>query len=130
MCEGARVGNFVEMKKSSWAQVKANHLTYLGDASVGAGANSAQAPSPATMTASPRATEIGPGAFIGSNSALVAPVTVGENAIVGAGSVITKNVPADAVAIARGSQSNIDGAAERFQTEGNVVMGQMLPSRA
>ena len=117
VCEGARVGNFVEMKKSRLGPgAKANHLTYLGDASVGAGANIGAG----TITCNydgfaKSTTEIGPGAFIGSNSALVAPVTVGEGAVVGAGSVITKNVPDDAVAIARGSQSNIDGAAERFR---------------
>ena len=60
-------------------------------------------------------TDIGAGAFIGSNSALVAPVTIGEGAIIGAGSVITKSVPSDAVSIARGTQSNIEGAAERFR---------------
>ena len=100
-------------------------MTYLGDASVGAGANIGAG----TITCNydgftKSTTEIGPGAFIGSNSALVAPVTVGEGAIVGAGSVITKNVPADAVAIARGSQSNIDGAAERFRARKATSMGQ------
>ena len=118
VCEGARVGNFVEMKKSRLGPgAKANHLTYLGDATVGAGANIGAG----TITCnydgfSKSQTEIGAGAFVGSNSALVAPVTVGEGAIVGAGSVITKNVPSDAVSIARGSQSNIDGAAERFRS--------------
>ena len=118
VCEGARVGNFVEMKKSRLGPgAKANHLAYLGDASIGAGANIGAG----TITCnydgfSKSQTEIGEGAFIGSNSALVAPVTVGDGAIVGAGSVITKNVPEDAVGIARGTQSNIDGAAERFRS--------------
>lgn len=118
VCEGARVGNFVEMKKSRLGPgAKANHLSYLGDATVGAGANIGAG----TITCnydgfSKSQTEIGAGAFVGSNSALVAPVTVGEGAIVGAGSVITKNVPKDAVSIARGTQSNIDGAAERFRS--------------
>jgi len=118
VCEGARVGNFVEMKKSRLGPgAKVNHLTYLGDATVGAGANIGAG----TITCnydgfSKSQTEIGAGAFIGSNSALVAPVTVGEGAIVGAGSVITKNVPGDAVGIARGTQTNIEGAAERFRS--------------
>ena len=116
--EGVKIGNFVEIKNARLdAGAKANHLTYIGDADIGREANIGAG----TITCNydgftKSTTEIGPGAFIGSNSALVAPVTVGEGAIVGAGSVITKNVPADAVAIARGSQSNIDGAAERFRT--------------
>ena len=117
VCAGARVGNFVEMKKSTLGPgAKANHLAYIGDATVGEGANIGAG----TITCNydgfnKSATTIGAGAFIGSNSALVAPVTVGEGAIVGAGSVITKDVPADAVAIARGSQNNLEEAAARFR---------------
>jgi len=117
VCTGARVGNFVEMKKSTLGPgAKANHLAYIGDATVGEGANIGAG----TITCNydgfnKSATTIGPGAFIGSNSALVAPVTVGEGAIVGAGSVITKDVPADAVGIARGSQTNLEEAAARFR---------------
>ena len=117
ICEGARVGNFVEIKASRLGPgAKANHLTYLGDTTVGSGANIGAG----TITCNydgfnKSKTDIGDGAFIGSNTALVAPITVGEGAIVGAGSVITKAVPSDAVAIARGVQNNIEGAAGRFR---------------
>jgi bifunctional UDP-N-acetylglucosamine pyrophosphorylase/glucosamine-1-phosphate N-acetyltransferase len=102
----ARIGNFVEVKEAKiGAGVRANHLTYLGDTSVGAGANIGAG----TITCNydgthKHRTEIGEGAFIGSNSALVAPVTVGDRAYVGSGSVITTNVPADALAVGRGRQ--------------------------
>ncbi len=108
---GARVGNFVEMKKATLGPgAKASHLTYLGDAQVGAGANIGAG----TITCNydgthKHLTEIGEGAFIGSNTALVAPVKVGKNALVGAGSVITKDVPEGALGIARGKQANIEG---------------------
>jgi bifunctional UDP-N-acetylglucosamine pyrophosphorylase/glucosamine-1-phosphate N-acetyltransferase len=104
--EGARVGNFVEMKKAVLRRgAKANHLTYLGDAEVGAGANVGAG----TITcnydgAHKHRTVIGEGAFIGSNTALVAPVTVGENALVGAGSVITKDVAPGCLALTRAPQ--------------------------
>jgi len=107
--ENARVGNFVEMKKSVLGPgAKASHLTYLGDAHVGAGANIGAG----TITCNydgknKHQTHIGAGAFIGSNTALVAPVNVGDNALVGAGSVITKNVPEQALGIARARQSNL-----------------------
>ncbi|HDQ41650.1 MAG TPA: bifunctional UDP-N-acetylglucosamine diphosphorylase/glucosamine-1-phosphate N-acetyltransferase GlmU, partial [Desulfonatronum sp.] len=102
----ARVGNFVEMKKARLgAKAKANHLTYLGDTEVGPGANIGAG----TITCNydgknKHLTSIGAGAFIGSNTALVAPVQIGDNALVGAGSVITKDVPADVLAVARGKQ--------------------------
>ncbi|MDO9631390.1 MAG: DapH/DapD/GlmU-related protein, partial [Humidesulfovibrio sp.] len=111
LMENARVGNFVEMKKAVLGPgAKAGHLSYLGDATVGAGANIGAG----TITCNydgthKHLTEIGAGAFIGSNTALVAPVRVGENALVGAGSVITKDVPDSALAIARGRQSNLPG---------------------
>ena len=113
--EGARVGNFVEVKGSTVAQgAKINHLSYVGDAGVGAGANIGAG----TITCNydgyrKSRTEIGEGAFIGSNTALVAPVTVGPGAVVGAGSVITEDVEADAIAVARGEQSQREGAAAR-----------------
>lgn len=109
----ARVGNFVETKNARLgASAKANHLTYLGDAAVGEGANVGAG----TITCNydgfaKHRTEIGPGAFIGSNSALVAPVEVGARAIVGAGSTITRNVPDDSVAVARGEQRTRQGQA-------------------
>jgi bifunctional UDP-N-acetylglucosamine pyrophosphorylase/glucosamine-1-phosphate N-acetyltransferase len=108
--EGAHVGNFVELKKTTLAKgAKANHLSYIGDAEVGEGANIGAG----TITCNydgthKHKTVIGSGAFIGSNTALVAPVTVGEGAVVGAGSVITEDVPPAALAIARGRQVNKD----------------------
>lgn len=115
--EKAKVGNFVEMKKARLGKgAKANHLTYLGDADVGAGANIGAG----TITCNydgflKYRTEIGAGAFIGSNSALVAPVTIGDGAIVAAGSVVTADVHADALAIARGSQEVKPNWARRFR---------------
>jgi bifunctional UDP-N-acetylglucosamine pyrophosphorylase/glucosamine-1-phosphate N-acetyltransferase len=115
--EKARVGNFVEVKKTKLGKgAKANHLTYLGDAEVGEGANIGAG----TITCNydgffKYKTEIGAGAFIGSNSALVAPVSIGAGAMVGAGSVITKDVQPDALAIARGAQEAKPGRAKRFR---------------
>lgn len=107
--EAAHVGNFVELKKTVLgAHAKANHLSYLGDAEIGANVNIGAG----TITCNydghvKHQTVIGQGAFIGSNSALVAPVEVGAEALVGAGSVITENVPADSLALARGRQVNL-----------------------
>jgi bifunctional UDP-N-acetylglucosamine pyrophosphorylase/glucosamine-1-phosphate N-acetyltransferase len=104
---GAHVGNFVELKAAVLGEgAKANHLAYLGDATIGAGANIGAG----TITCNydglaKHRTEIGEGAFIGSDTALVAPVRVGARALVGAGSVITEDVPDDALAIARGRQA-------------------------
>ncbi|MGP1282043.1 MAG: bifunctional UDP-N-acetylglucosamine diphosphorylase/glucosamine-1-phosphate N-acetyltransferase GlmU [Parasphingopyxis sp.] len=122
MEEGSKVGNFVEMKKAVLGPgAKANHLTYLGDATVGANANIGAG----TITCNydgffKYRTEIGEGAFIGSNSALVAPVKIGAGAIVGAGSVVTKDVAADALGVARGEQSAKPGWAKKFRE----VMGR------
>jgi bifunctional UDP-N-acetylglucosamine pyrophosphorylase/glucosamine-1-phosphate N-acetyltransferase len=95
---------------------KVNHLSYIGDASIGAAANIGAG----TITCNydgfgKYRTEIGAGAFIGSNSALVAPVRVGDGAIVGAGSVITRDVEADSLAIERNEQKGIAGWAKRFR---------------
>ena len=114
---GARVGNFVEIKNAVLGEgAKANHLSYIGDAAVGAGANIGAG----TITCNydgylKHRTEIGAGAFIGSNTALVAPVNVGKGAIVGAGSTITKDVPDDAIAVARGLQKTRQGAAAGYR---------------
>lgn len=111
MHQDARVGNFVEMKKSVLGKgSKANHLTYLGDTVVGMGANIGAG----TITCNydgvnKSQTLIGDGAFIGSNSALVAPVEIGANATIGAGSIVTKAVPDGELAIARAKQRNISG---------------------
>jgi bifunctional UDP-N-acetylglucosamine pyrophosphorylase/glucosamine-1-phosphate N-acetyltransferase len=115
--EGAKVGNFVEIKKAEvGAGAKVNHLSYVGDATVGAKANIGAG----TITCNydgfgKYRTVIGAGAFIGSNTALVAPVSVGEGAIVGAGSVITKDVEPDSLAIERNQQKGIAGWAKRFR---------------
>jgi bifunctional UDP-N-acetylglucosamine pyrophosphorylase/glucosamine-1-phosphate N-acetyltransferase len=104
--EGVHIGNFVEVKNAELGPgVKANHLAYLGDASVGEGTNVGAG----TITcnydgARKHRTEIGPNAFIGTNTSLVAPVTVGAGAYIGSGSVITENVPAEALALGRGRQ--------------------------
>jgi bifunctional UDP-N-acetylglucosamine pyrophosphorylase / glucosamine-1-phosphate N-acetyltransferase len=111
---GARVGNFVEIKNATLGPgAKANHLSYLGDAEIGGGANVGAG----TITcnydgANKHRTRIGAKAFIGSNSALVAPVTIGEGAYVGSGSVITEDVPAGALAVGRGRQATKPGWAE------------------
>ena len=109
--EAAHVGNFVELKAASLGQgAKANHLSYLGDVTIGAGANIGAG----TITCNydgvnKHRTEIGAGAFIGSDTALVAPVRVGDRALVAAGSVITQDVPDDALALARARQVNKPG---------------------
>jgi bifunctional UDP-N-acetylglucosamine pyrophosphorylase / glucosamine-1-phosphate N-acetyltransferase len=109
------IGNFVEVKEADIkAGAKANHLSYIGDARVGEGANVGAG----TITCNydgveKHFTDIGKGAFIGSNSALVAPVKIGAGAYVGSGSVITENVPADALAIGRGRQVVKKGWAAR-----------------
>ncbi|WP_245943905.1 bifunctional UDP-N-acetylglucosamine diphosphorylase/glucosamine-1-phosphate N-acetyltransferase GlmU [Acuticoccus kandeliae] len=103
-----RIGNFVEVKNSALATgAKVNHLSYVGDANVGAGANIGAGTITCNYDGKKKfRTDIGEGAFIGSNSALVAPVAIGDRAYVGTGSVITEDVPADALAIARGRQVN------------------------
>jgi bifunctional UDP-N-acetylglucosamine pyrophosphorylase/glucosamine-1-phosphate N-acetyltransferase len=115
--ESSKVGNFVELKNALVARgAKVNHLSYVGDADVGEAANIGAG----TITCNydgfaKHRTSIGAGAFIGSNSALVAPVTIGDGAVVGAGSVITSDVEADSLAVARGSQKGIAGWAKRFR---------------
>jgi bifunctional UDP-N-acetylglucosamine pyrophosphorylase/glucosamine-1-phosphate N-acetyltransferase len=115
--EGAHIGNFVEVKNSRIGKgAKANHLTYLGDALVGDKANIGAGTITCNYDGYTKArTEIGAGAFIGSDTALVAPVTVGAGAITAAGSVITRDVAPDALAIARGQQSEKPGWAATFR---------------
>lgn len=115
--EKAKVGNFVEVKKATLgAGAKVNHLSYVGDADVGAGANIGAG----TITCNydgffKYRTTIGAGAFVGSNSALVAPVAIGAGAIVGAGSVVTQDVPTDALTLVRPAQDNKIDWAKRFR---------------
>ena len=115
--EGVHIGNFVEVKEATIeAGAKANHLSYIGDATVGAGSNIGAG----TITcnydgSSKHRTEIGKDVFIGSNSALVAPVKIGEGAYVGSGSVITEDVPAQALALGRGRQVVKEGWAARLR---------------
>ena len=111
LADGVHIGNFVETKNARvGVSSKANHLTYLGDAVIGSGVNVGAG----TITCNydgvnKSTTTIEDGAFIGSNSSLVAPVTIGKNATIGAGSVITKDAPADKLSIARGKQLSIEG---------------------
>jgi bifunctional UDP-N-acetylglucosamine pyrophosphorylase/glucosamine-1-phosphate N-acetyltransferase len=113
----AKVGNFVEIKKAIIGEgAKVSHLTYIGDADIGAGANIGAG----TITCNydgyfKYRTVVGEGAFIGSNSALVAPVTIGAGAIVAAGSVVTQDVEADALALVRPPQVAKSGWAARFR---------------
>jgi bifunctional UDP-N-acetylglucosamine pyrophosphorylase/glucosamine-1-phosphate N-acetyltransferase len=113
----AKVGNFVEIKNAEVEPgAKVNHLTYIGDARIGADTNVGAG----TITCNydgfnKHWTNIGAGAFIGSNTSLVAPVTVGDRAIIGAGSTITQDVPADALSVARGRQRDLTGGAIRVR---------------
>ena len=112
-----KVGNFVELKKAHIGEgAKVNHLSYVGDAEVGARANIGAG----TITCNydgfgKYQTVIGAGAFIGSNTALVAPVSIGEGAVIGAGSVITEDVEADSLAVERTEQKGFAGWAKRFR---------------
>ncbi len=111
LSRGAKIGNFVETKKAVLGEgSKVNHLSYIGDSEIGENVNVGAG----TITCNydgvnKSKTVIGDGAFIGSNTSLVAPVTVGKNATVGAGSTITSNVPDEDLAVARGKQRNISG---------------------
>jgi bifunctional UDP-N-acetylglucosamine pyrophosphorylase/glucosamine-1-phosphate N-acetyltransferase len=115
--EAARIGNFVETKNAViGAGAKANHLSYLGDARIGAGSNIGAG----TITCNydgfrKYRTEIGEQVFIGSNTALVAPVTIDSGAMVGAGSTITADIAADGLGLARARQRTIEGGAAAFR---------------
>src|SRR6478672_7982939 len=122
--EGVRIGNFVETKASVLdAGVKVNHLSYIGDAHIGANSNVGAG----TITCNydgfgKHRTEIGEGAFVGTNSSLVAPVKIGNGAYIGSGSVITRDVPADALAVERSQQTIREDGAKRIRelkTRGN-----------
>ena len=117
LADRTKVGNFVELKKAEIGEsAKVNHLSYVGDAEIGAKANIGAG----TITCNydgfgKHRTVVGAGAFIGSNTALVAPVTIGAGAVIGAGSVITEDVEADALAVERSEQKGISGWAKRFR---------------
>ena len=115
--DDVHIGNFVEVKNALIEKgAKANHLSYLGDARVGPGANIGAG----TITCNydgfdKHHTDIGAGAFIGSNAALVAPVTIADGTIVGAGSVITRSTSKDSLVVARAEQKDVPGGAEKFR---------------
>ena len=117
LADGAHIGNFVETKNARiGVGSKANHLAYLGDAIVGAGVNVGAG----TITCNydgvnKSTTTIGDGAFIGSNSSLVAPVAIGADATIGAGSVIGKDAPAGKLTVARAKQTHARGLAAADQ---------------
>jgi bifunctional UDP-N-acetylglucosamine pyrophosphorylase/glucosamine-1-phosphate N-acetyltransferase len=115
--EEAHIGNFVEVKNVSLGKgAKANHLAYLGDGSVGAGANIGAGTIFCNYDGfNKQKTEIGEGAFIGSNSSLVAPVKIGNGAYIGSGSVITKDVAAGSLALERSAQDERPGWADKFR---------------
>src|SRR5256712_567906 len=134
LLKGARVGNFVEVKKSVLGErVKAMHLTYLGDARIGSETNVGAG----TITCNydgvkKNPTTIGRRVFVGSDTALVAPVKVGDGAYIAAGSTITENVPSDALAIARGRQVNKPGwaAARRREMAAHSKKGRKPKRKA
>ena len=121
--EKAKVGNFVEIKNAVLgAGAKVSHLSYIGDAEVGAAANIGAGVITCNYDGFAKyKTQIGAGAFVGSNAALVAPVAIGVGAIVGAGSVITKDVAADALGVARGRQHTIAGWAAAFRAKAQAL---------
>src|SRR5713101_8359491 len=129
---GAHIGNFVELKKTVMGEgTKANHLAYLGDARIGRNTNIGAG----TITCNydgvaKHSTTIGNRVFIGTDSALVAPVRIGDGAYVAAGSVITENVPADALAIARGRQANKPNWAAKRRRELAAAEKPKKPRRA
>ena len=122
---GVKIGNFVETKNAHFETgAKANHLSYLGDAHIGADANIGAG----TITCNydgfnKYKTEIGANAFIGSNSALVAPVEIGDYAIIGAGSVIAGNVDAHALSLTRAAQRTLDKGADKFRNKAKSKKG-------
>lgn len=126
LAENVKVGNFVELKAADIdAGAKVNHLTYIGDAHIGAKANIGAG----TITCNydgykKHKTDIGAGAFIGSNSSLVAPVTIGDGAYVGSGSVISRNVAADALALTRAPEVHREDWARRVRARREAPLGR------
>lgn len=121
--DGAKVGNFVEVKKARIGKgAKVNHLTYIGDADIGSMANIGAGTVTCNYDGVNKAkTIVGANAFIGSNSSLVAPVTIGEGAYVASGSVITRNVEPDALALGRSRQENKSGYATKLRARAEAM---------
>ena len=120
----AHIGNFVELKKTKFgARSKAGHLTYLGDAEIGEDVNIGCGTITCNYAVDRKKykTRIGHGVFVGSDTQFVAPISIGEGAIIGSGSTITKDVPARALAVARGKQVNVENYADRIQAGRNGV---------
>ncbi len=130
--DGAKIGNFVEIKNSVINEkTKVNHLSYIGDSDLGKNTNVGAG----TITCNydgfkKYRTEIGENVFIGSNSALVAPVKISDGAIIGAGSVITKDVDSDSLAVARGFQKNIENWAVNFRVKRSNSIQKISKSRS
>ena len=126
MGKGAKVGNFCETKNALVeAGAKINHLSYIGDARVGAKANIGAG----TITCNyvginKHFTDIGAGAFVGTDTSLVAPVSIGEGAYIGSGSVITEDVPANAMSVARGRQVIKEGRAIAIRQRNQAIKDQ------
>jgi bifunctional UDP-N-acetylglucosamine pyrophosphorylase/glucosamine-1-phosphate N-acetyltransferase len=114
-----KIGNFVEVKNATFGEAaQASHLTYVGDAEIGARANLGCGTITCNFDGFDKyKTIVGEDAFIGSDTALVAPVRIGARAFTGSGSVITKDVPDDALAVARGKQRDIEGWAKSFRAK-------------
>jgi bifunctional UDP-N-acetylglucosamine pyrophosphorylase/glucosamine-1-phosphate N-acetyltransferase len=115
--DGAKIGNFVETKASTLeAGVKVNHLSYIGDTEIGANSNIGAGTITCNYDGFTKSkTIIGKGAFIGTNTSLVAPVKIGAGAYIGSGSVITRDVPDDAMALERSAQTIREGGATRYR---------------
>jgi len=130
--EGAKIGNFVELKKTTMGPgSKANHLAYLGDATIGAKVNVGAGTITCNYDGTTKhPTVIEDGAFIGSDSQLIAPVRIGKGAYVGAGSSITEDVPDGALGIARGRQTNVEGWVERKKSQVEGKKTQVERKRA
>lgn len=119
------MGNFVELKKVKFGKgAKANHLTYLGDAEIGEGTNIGCGTITCNYAVDRKkyVTKIGKNAFIGSDTQFIAPVTIGDNAVIGSGSTITKDVPANALSVARAKQIVKENyvSAEEDDAEGSL----------
>lgn len=130
LADGVKIGNFVETKNVEVAAgAKINHLSYVGDSSVGTKANIGAGVITCNYDGvNKHRTTIGAGAFIGTNTSLVAPVVVGDGAMTAAGSIVTRDVPAEAVAIERSEQRNIEGLATKLRQRNEAAKAKRLKS--